>query len=422
MQAISVRGIWKRYRYGRVGYGTLRQDLQSGWAKLFGKDDPNAAVDPSSGARQSRSGSESFWALEDVSFDVAPGEVVGIIGRNGAGKSTLLKIMSRITTPTKGTIRLAGRVASLLEVGTGFHPELTGRENVYLNGAILGMSRAEVSSKFDEIVAFSGLDHFVDTPVKRYSSGMYVRLAFSVAAHLEPEILLVDEVLAVGDVTFQRRCLGKMGEVARQGRTVLFVSHNLPTILALTSRSVLLESGALALDGSSSEVVDEYLRRSGEASAVPLSVRSDRVGTGAFRFEKLEFLDEFGNPVAAAMSGRPLSIVLTITGEGVKRPAQFSIGFRGSGDQRLFNVSTAFGPTESRGASTGTVTCEIPRLPLRAGQYTLNLHSEAPDHTIIDWVQNAAELRVEDGDFFGTGKLPPPGQGPLLVEHQWRVG
>jgi lipopolysaccharide transport system ATP-binding protein len=240
---ISVENVSKRYRLGLIGGGTLSADLERWWARVRGKPDPLLKACPERKRRigqedHSNRQGEYIWALRDVSFEVQQGEVLGIIGRNGAGKSTLLKILSRVTAPISGQVKVKGRVASLLEVGTGFHPELTGRENIYLNGAILGMKKAEIDRKFDEIVAFAEIEKFMDTPVKRYSSGMYVRLAFAVAAHLEPEILLVDEVLAVGDAAFQKKCLGKMGDVAREGRTVLFVSHNMGVIREIALRAL----------------------------------------------------------------------------------------------------------------------------------------------------------------------------------------
>jgi len=286
---IQVDNLWKKYRLGVLGTGTLRHDFNRWCHRLLGKPDPYAKVGeaPSAeqGARSTKQGAlpapcsplsapgsplpaptsaplahDEMWALRGVSFEVKQGEILGIIGRNGAGKSTLLKILSRVTAPTSGLVRIKGRIASLLEVGTGFHPELTGRDNIFLNGAILGMTKAEIKKKFDEIVDFSGVEQFIDTPVKRYSSGMYVRLAFAVAAHLEPEILIVDEVLAVGDAQFQRKCLGKMGEVAKGGRTVLFVSHNMTAVQSLCHRSLLLAEGELIADGSVVTVVTRYLR------------------------------------------------------------------------------------------------------------------------------------------------------------------
>jgi ABC-type polysaccharide/polyol phosphate transport system ATPase subunit len=253
---IRVENLSKEYRYGIIGHGTLYKDLQSWWARIRGKEDPNSKISLHSGP--ARTG-ERFWALKDISFDVKEGEVLGIIGRNGAGKSTLLKILSRVTTPTLGYVKIRGRISSLLEVGTGFHQELTGRENVYLNGMIHGMTRAEINKKFDEIVDFSGIEKFIDTPVKRYSSGMNVRLGFAVAAHLEPEILIVDEVLAVGDAEFRRKCLEKMQDVSEGGRTVLFVSHNMQAIRELCRRGILLEGGRIVYSGPTDEVIDKYL-------------------------------------------------------------------------------------------------------------------------------------------------------------------
>ena len=274
---ISVRGVSKRYRLGTIGMTSLRDELQRLWRS------------PSSDLRNS----SEFWALKDVSFDVEPGEVLGLIGRNGAGKSTLLKVLSRITEPSAGEICLRGRVGSLLEVGAGFHPELSGRENIYLNGAILGMSRAEITRKFDEIVAFAEIDQFIDTPVKRYSSGMYVRLAFAVAAHLEPEILIIDEVLAVGDQQFQKKCLGKMQDVSRrEGRTVLVVSHTMPVILQLAHRCVVLESGEVRFAGASEKAVEIYLNETGAGTSVRFDVENSPrtfIGTFAARIIELRF-------------------------------------------------------------------------------------------------------------------------------------
>jgi len=253
--AVRVENLSKKYQLGTIGYGSLRHDLSARWAHARGKKDPNQRLREKSKLDLH----EDFWALKDLSFEVKQGERLGIIGRNGAGKSTLLKILSQVTKPTQGTIRLNGRVASLLEVGTGFHGELTGRENVYLNGAIMGMKRKEIQSKFDEIVTFAGVEQFIDTPVKRYSSGMYVRLAFSVAAHLEPEILVVDEVLAVGDLDFQKKCIGKMESVSQeQGRTILFVSHNMNHIKRICNTGMLLRAGRGVAFGTPADVIQQY--------------------------------------------------------------------------------------------------------------------------------------------------------------------
>ena len=257
--AIKAENISKQYRLGEVGTGTLSHDLNRFWHKIRGNEDPYLKIGEVND-RSKKGDSEYVWSLRDINFEIEQGDAVGIIGRNGAGKSTLLKLLSKVTKPTTGHFKVNGRIASLLEVGTGFHPEMTGRENIYLNGAILGMRRHEITRKFDEIVAFSGVGGYIDTPVKRYSSGMYVRLAFAVAAHLESEILIVDEVLAVGDAEFQKKCLGKMGDVSKgEGRTVLFVSHNMASVKALCNRSILLEHGSLKLSGPTDEIIKKYL-------------------------------------------------------------------------------------------------------------------------------------------------------------------
>jgi lipopolysaccharide transport system ATP-binding protein len=295
---INVEGLSKRYRYGVIGHGTLYKDIESWWARLRGKEDPNVRITECVGPGLN---GEWFWALRDVSFEVQQGEVLGIIGRNGAGKSTLLKILSRVTTPTNGAAKIRGRVASLLEIGTGFHQELTGRENIYLNGAILGMTKAEIGRKFDEIVDFSGLEKFIDTPVKRYSSGMYVRLAFAVAASLEPEILFVDEVLAVGDVEFQKKCLGKMADVAKGGRTILFVSHNMAAIRNLCQRTMLLDKGELLVDSATDEAVSHYLNQNLLEGAVASEAEIQKRMEGVIRwrspfirFKEISLLDRSG--------------------------------------------------------------------------------------------------------------------------------
>jgi len=293
---IRVENLSKQYRLGTLNHGTLYRDLQSWWARKRGREDPNSRIGTSN-HRQSDNGDGSFWALKDVSFEVEKGEVVGIIGRNGAGKSTLLKILSRVTAPTTGEVKTKGRIASLLEVGTGFHPELTGRENIYLNGAILGMTRTEIKKKFEEIVAFAEIEKFLDTPVKRYSSGMYVRLAFAVAAHLEPEILIVDEVLAVGDIDFQKKCLGKMESVAKEGRTVLFVSHAMHSIRDLCKTAILLDYGRIIKSGEANEVVNVYenhnINMANQSSSV-IKRSSDQTKSLDFYFSSISIQNENG--------------------------------------------------------------------------------------------------------------------------------
>jgi lipopolysaccharide transport system ATP-binding protein len=294
---IDVENLSKVYRLGQIGTGTLTNDLKVWWAKTRHKPNPLLKVgQPVHGNRDG----ETLWALKDVNFKVEQGDVLGIIGRNGAGKSTLLKILSRVTAPSSGRIKVKGRIASLLEVGTGFHPDLTGRENIHLNGAILGMTKKEVDRKFDEIVDFAEIAQFIDTPVKRYSSGMYVRLAFAVAAHLDPEILVIDEVLAVGDVEFQKKCLGKMGDVAKKGRTVLFVSHNMAAVQNLCAKGILLESGTIASAGPVEDVIGNYLARAHQAIQVEkgdLTDWADRSGNGRAKITRFDVLDRHGNSV-----------------------------------------------------------------------------------------------------------------------------
>jgi lipopolysaccharide transport system ATP-binding protein len=265
MDVISVEEVYKQYRLGQISTGTIAHDLNRWWHRVRGKEDPYQKITGVNNREESAI-SEYVWALQDINFSVKQGEVLGLIGRNGAGKSTLLKILSKVTSPTKGNIKVRGRVASLLEVGTGFHPELTGRENIFLNGAILGMTKKEIRAKFDEIVAFSGVEKYVDTPVKRYSSGMYVRLAFAVAAHLEPEILIVDEVLAVGDADFQAKCLRKMKDVSSEGRTVLFVSHNMQAIQKLCTSAILLNKGGIQANGDVQQIIDLYFKKESNSS------------------------------------------------------------------------------------------------------------------------------------------------------------
>lgn len=290
---IKVENLGKQYRLGQVGTGTLSHDLNRAWHRMRGKEDPYLKVGEMND-RSIKGESEWIWALKDVSFEVKQGEVLGIIGKNGAGKSTLLKILSQITSPSLGEIKIKGRIAALLEVGTGFHPELTGRENVFLNGAVLGMSKAEIKNKFDEIVDFSGVEKYIDTPVKRFSSGMLVRLGFAVAAHLEPEILIVDEVLAVGDIEFQNKCLGKMNEVSKSGRTIIFVSHNMQAVSQLCTRAILLENGTVSYNGTVQEAVRKYLSTSINISGPVYDLLSikERRGTGLVQFTKLEIYNK----------------------------------------------------------------------------------------------------------------------------------
>ena len=416
---IRCEGIGKRYQIGQAErYRTLRDTVTDTLtAPLRWLKKPADAEGPHSTARG------SFWALRDVSLSVKQGEVVGIIGRNGAGKSTLLKVLSRITEPTEGSAEIRGRIASLLEVGTGFHPELTGRENIYLNGAILGMKRSEVAQKFDEIVAFAEVETFLDTPVKRYSSGMYVRLAFAVAAHLEPEVLIIDEVLAVGDVEFQKKCLGKMESVARgEGRTVLFVSHNIAAVEALCTSAVLLENGRVGLTGSTKEVVHRYLNRNPSQAAISLHDRADRQGSGSIRFMSVVPVGLDDRPVESIQSGSTVSLLISFENR-LRRPAnrlRVAIGIDNDLGQRVLLLDTSLvdgdiGQVNERG---GVVRVVIPDFPLVPGRYSLTLWSSV-NGTVADWVKNAVSVDVQGGDYYGTGQLPESGQGVLLAKHRF---
>jgi len=406
--AISAHGLGKRYRLGlrRYGYDTLREGLVRAFRPRGGE----------------RAAGELLWALRDVSLDVHQGEVVGIIGHNGAGKSTFLKILSRITEPTEGYVDLRGRVGSLLEVGTGFHPELTGRENVFLNGSIIGMSRAEIRRRFDEIVAFAEIERFLDTPVKRYSSGMSVRLAFAVAAHLEPEVLLVDEVLAVGDAAFQRKSLGKMTEVANEGRTVLFVSHNLGVIQALCQRAVLLEHGRVVVDAPVNEAVPHYLRAIERAASVDLLERTDR-NSRSWRdslIKAVEILPEGGGPHGVVVSGAPARMVVEVTNALPATECQLTILNELGQPVSVLN-SEIVAPTDVREESVGTrLECLIESLALVPGRYRIDVILRAQRH-IQDGLDAAAFFDVEPG-VVGDRPTPVAGSaGDVVLAHRWRL-
>ncbi|WP_425057143.1 ABC transporter ATP-binding protein [Rhodovulum bhavnagarense] len=369
---------------------------------------------------------EEFWALKDVNFEIKRGEVVGIIGRNGAGKSTLLKVLSRITEPSEGRVIIEGRVASLLEVGTGFHPELTGRENIYLNGAILGMTRAEIRRKFDEIVDFAGVEKFLDTPVKRYSSGMYVRLAFSVAAHLEPEILVVDEVLAVGDAEFQKKCLGKMQDVAGHGRTVLFVSHNMAAVQNLCSRAYFFQKGRKYAEGNTIDVIKQYLSTDC-SELVTAGYISDkpRKGKQDLYFHRVLFNKTSGSSSESnpPVTGAPCEISLKLKGDPeVRGSARMGITFKDAFGNPLFLLANeASTPSILRVEDGSCVVCRIEKFPLTQGKYSISLFLEV-DGVIQDWIEDGLSVEVEAGSFFGTSKNCPSGwEGKaVLVENSWK--
>jgi lipopolysaccharide transport system ATP-binding protein len=388
--ALRANGLGKQYRIGqREQYKTIRESITNVPIGLFKHFIPVYC---------SRNDYQYFWALKDVSFEVEKGDVIGVIGRNGSGKSTLLKIISRITTPTEGRIELHGRVGSLLEVGTGFHPELTGRENIYLSGSILGMKKQEIEDKFDEIVKFSEIEMFLDTPVKRYSSGMYVRLAFAVAAHLEPEILLVDEVLAVGDANFQKKCLGKMNDVAKQGRTVMFVSHSMPAILNLCTKGILLDSGKIEAQGTIKDVVDSYLGENIGLNGEILFPK-DRIGPKSdLKFTGMRVLDAKGHPTAYVdiLEGFTLEIEYHLIASLAKAQVVFEL-WNSLGICVLCSTDFDESPESSgdiKRAGHYKASCFVPPAYLRPGRYWIDISSSIPGVQMLDEIRNALAFEV----------------------------
>ncbi|GAB4401199.1 MAG: hypothetical protein OHK0053_23600 [Microscillaceae bacterium] len=415
---LRVENLWKQYRLGVTGATTLRDDLARFWARVRGKEDPTALVGSTNALNEVSS--NYVWALQDINFEVKRGEVLGIIGKNGAGKSTLLKILSKVTGPTRGHIQIKGRVASLLEVGTGFHPELTGRENIFLNGAILGMTKAEIRKKLDEIIDFAGVAKYVDTPVKRYSSGMRVRLGFAVAAFLEPEILVVDEVLAVGDAEFQKKAIGKMQDVSQgEGRTVLFVSHNMGSIQSLCNRCVVLKNGNIVFNDITNKAISHYLSLFNTAAEIPLPERIDRVGKKDVIFTKIEFY--IGNEKCNTLiTGKPATFRLfyKMQAQGVCKYCRIGLACVKQG-VNFFLLSTELVVNEPIHISKdGYFDFQLECLPLSVGNYSFTLFLESQG-IIQDWISDAAIINVEDGPFFPTGKSYPQGwEGKtLLVKH-----
>ena len=411
MIAVRTHELSKSYLLGTGprGYTTLRDVIAEAARRPLRRRKPRREPD-------------TLWALRDVSLEVRHGDVVGLIGHNGAGKSTLLKILSRITEPTSGWAEITGRVGSLLEVGTGFHPELTGRENIYLNGAILGMRRAEIQRRFDEIVDFAELERFLDTPVKRYSSGMSVRLAFAVAAHLEPEILLVDEVLAVGDAAFQRKSLGKMGEVAEQGRTVIFVSHNLAVIQALCQRAVLLERGIAVADAPVTEAIAQYLRALERAASEDLVERLDRDSRSwdETRVRRIEIRDAAGVHRDIVVGGQPASVLVEVTRVLPMMECRLTI-VNNLGQPIATLDSEISAPNDVRDPGLGPhIECDIASLPLLPGRYRIDIVLKAR-RQVQDGLQAAAYFDVEPGVLLGR-PMPATGvDGDFMLQHQWRL-
>jgi lipopolysaccharide transport system ATP-binding protein len=417
-RVIKAEGLGKWYSISREShepYGTLRDAITGGVKRLM----KNRANPLRRGNGQSISGrGEGFWALRDVSFEVSKGERIGIIGRNGAGKTTLLKILSRITEPTEGRARIRGRVSSLLEVGTGFHPELTGRENIFLNGAILGMRGREIRNKFDEIVEFAEVERFLDMPVKRYSSGMYVRLAFAVAAHLDPDILLVDEVLAVGDAGFQKKCIGKMREVGREGRTILFVSHNMAAVESTCEKAIIIKDGQSSKVGNAKDMIGKYLEDVKFYSSLPLGERVDRNGRGNIRFTEIQLEGREGDKTFEIGE----DIVVTMRAESsysMDVHVRLALSIRTQNDVPLISCdSIQKAETYCIPARSGVkITCTIPRPPLNVGEYYINValfNGDDPE----DWVTSAANLSIASGTY---GEFTRFLNFPVLSEFTWAV-
>ncbi len=421
---IEVNGLGKRYLVGHrqsSKHDSLR-DAVTDAARSFGRRLLHPLLASSGQPLPGAARTEEFWALRDVSFSVAQGERIGIIGRNGAGKSTLLKILSRITEPTRGRVRIKGRVASLLEVGTGFHPELSGRENIYLNGAILGMGRDEIRRKFDEIVAFAEVEKFLDTPVKRYSSGMYVRLAFAVAAHLEPDILVVDEVLAVGDASFQRKCLGKMKEVGHQGRTVLFVSHNLGAIDSLCERVLLLENGRVKGEGGAQEMIQHYLKPVVSDTLSPLAMRKDRRGNGDARFVDLRASrTPGGHGENEFFTGREMYFFLELeTASNIE--VFLALQIKDHSGRTISSMNSREGgyvPSVQPGINRFIVF--LPWLPLLEGVYSVAVGvSNASNSALCDRIEDALTFSVVPSDYFQTGSPFRSYHGVVFLDHVWK--
>ncbi len=411
--AIKVENLGKRYSLGQRGYGGQKSgDFRESLTHFFRPKTQSPKPNPQD--------PKDFWALKDVNFEIKQGEAVGIIGRNGAGKSTLLKILSRITEPTKGRFEIFGRVSSLLEVGTGFHEELTGRENVYLNGTILGMRRAEVKAKFDEIIDFSGVEKFIDTPVKHYSSGMKVRLAFAVAAHLEPEILIIDEVLAVGDAEFQKKCLGKMEDVTQKGgRTVLFVSHNLAAVSQLCNQGILLRGGEAVEAGEVENVIHSYISyNKAKVVAGELINLDARKGSGRFRIASISMMNQQHEPIFVARTGSEVVFEIKMNKRLNKREGAFRIDFAIDTEQDMrIGWFSSDAVINKLGDEFDTVLFKIPKFNYGKGSYYLTFHCTW-NGEVVDYIHQAYSFDVEEGDFFGTGKVVPASQTLIYTEHE----
>jgi lipopolysaccharide transport system ATP-binding protein len=422
--AISVENLGKQYRLGSYDSRSIRDDLNRWWTGLRGRSDSVEKIGVATSTSSKAEGG-TLWALRNVNFEIKKGESVGIVGANGAGKSTLLKLLSRITQPTEGKIKVMGSIASLLEVGTGFHPELTGRENIYLNGAIIGMNRDQVSRKLDEIIEFSGVGEYIDTPVKRYSSGMYMRLGFSVAAHLESSILILDEVLSVGDSVFQKKCLRKMSEAYADGRTVLFVSHAMSAVENLCPRAIYIETGKIRADGPSKDIIQSYLQNSNDqvASLDPGKVylRNDRMGSGEYRFQRVWFTENTGAVTSYLKEAQErVEVHAVIEPNSLSRKDMnvvASLCVRDFTGYRLFTLASAFKKVSFELNGPREVSWIIDKLPLTEGDYLCDLRlADSETDEPIDHVKQAFQFSVLPGDFFKTGSRQGKGLDKFYTE------
>ena len=421
MKAIEFENVGKQYRLGLVSTGTFSHDLNRWWVvNVLGKEDPYLKIGETND-RSKKGNSDFVWALRDINFSVEQGDVVGIIGKNGAGKSTLLKLLSRVTSPTNGLIRVNGRISSLLEVGTGFHPEMTGRENIYMNGAIMGMSKAEVKSRFDEIVDFSGCERYIDTPVKRYSSGMKVRLGFAVAAHLEPEILVVDEVLAVGDAEFQKKAIGKMQDVSSSGgRTVLFVSHNMASVKNLCRSAVLLSNGTVQKIGDVDDIVNEYISYNQDNVSDNLATWKDRKGNGKVKFQRVFFTNEDGEEKTTLLTGGNYTVNFELMSiEKVTIDVGFS--FFSVEDVMLGNLYSSFQHvTFNIDKGKYVVSCKISNFPFASRELLVRGVIKA-NGVLSDWPScHLAKIEIEKGDFYETG-VRSENRSLFLFKGEWSL-
>ena len=420
---LKLENISKQYRLGQIGTGTISHDLNRWWAKIRGKEDPFLKIGESND-RSTKGNSDYVWALQDINFEVNRGEVLGIIGKNGAGKSTLLKILSRVTSPTTGSIKTRGRIASLLEVGTGFHPEMTGRENIYLNGAILGMTKKEIKSKINEIIDFSGCERYIDTPVKRYSSGMTVRLAFAVAAHLDPEILVVDEVLAVGDAEFQKKAIGKMQDISREGgRTVLFVSHNMAAVKSLCTRGILIENGKIKFDGSIDETLTRYatITNASNENKIIFDETTKRKGSRNIEFLSLEISNQNNIATNEFSIGDDLNLKFKIKNNANESKSEVGIQIKSSDDMPIFHIMARDSNFEiTHIDKEEQFIVNIKDIRLFPGIYMISLTSNTTTgHQIFDSIENVLSFEITDGGNYTVRNLPRVA-GLIFLNPEWK--